>query len=752
MNEQAPTDPATKPGPQPSHQQPHISVPGPAPNTSKLGLVRTNSKLGSSTTAPPIDTATASTTRVSTATPLPPAQSATAAGIFNFNSALSGTSSSSFKRRASTTQSLFQNIFGNSPLSENPDAVRRQESATPSTRVPGPVVPATPTVGISLPGNHEDEEEPKLQEPVAPKAELLKDLARTFGPEETTKKSIEARVNERRLMMVEEVVHRLRDPVSGVELKDRSKLFQVYKNSFTGTMLIDWLIPNCKLCGKTDGIRIAQTLMDYSYIVSVDMDYKFKEASLYIFQTSFLWPTVPWSNLGRDYFIYLIKRTQRSSKQQQLTVSEEQRLERLMLKFKKTRDEIAQAVKVQSEYTEGLSKNDKRIFFLQEHAFWKYQRPLQQTANTPSPTMKDDSTMRVRTFEEYLAQLTDAQLLVYVEKKVSQLQASNYMKRVPLSTASKSILERVMAFQPVDPFIEQLSENPFTCDDPKIWDASKTIPTPNDIKIWRRHTTELLNDPLGLKLFGEFLRKEDLIDALDLHIKIKSLDQISSYTEYVNAATEVFNEFIPIGSPREVALTFGIRTRLVATFTILKNQIDQQLAKLESQATTGTLASSAKERAAELPTVNLFQGAGAAASPSVGNLNGPSITNVSMADVTASMAGLSRMMTVTEGGASRPAILAHQYQQLQENKKKEALLSHPPTIDENKKSVSMAGDVATSAALTPERLATWRLPHDCFSAANQHILVILGRDAYSRFWASPPMKELMELVGVQEQT
>ncbi|ORY43795.1 hypothetical protein BCR33DRAFT_850977 [Rhizoclosmatium globosum] len=635
------------------------------------------------------------------------------------------------------------------PFSDNPDPSRLVDNSRASTKVPGPIVPVTPTVGITQPSfSDDDAEEAKVLEPVAPKAVLLKELGRTFGPEETAMKSIEARVYERRLMMVEEVVHRLRDPVSGIELKDRSKLFQVYKNSFTGTMLIDWLIPNCNLIGRPDGTRIAQTLMDYSYIISVDMDYKFKEASLFIFQTSFLWPTVPWNNLGRDYFIYLIKRTQRTSKQQQLTVTEEQRLERLMLKFKKTRDEIAQAVKAQSEFTESLSKNEKKIFYLQEHAFWKYQRPLLQTANTPSPTMKDDSTMRVRTFEEYLAQLSDTQLLAYVEKKVSQLQAANYMKRIPISTASKFVIERAVAFQIMDPFVEPLTDNPFICDDPKIWDTVKTLPSPNDIKIWKRNISELLGDPLGLKFFSEYLRKEDAIDILDLYVKIKALDDISSYSEYLSAATLIFNEFIPIGSPREVNITFGIRSRLVATFTILKSQSAEQTAKLELQALNGQLSPEAKLGAADLPVVNLFSGAGVA-SPSTMNLsNGPTGGSggnplISMADVTASFAGLARM----ECGSRGPAVLAHQYQQIQESKKTGFAIS---PIDENKKMVSMAGDVATSAALTPERLSTWRLPHDTFSATSQHLLTIMGRDSFAKFWTSPVIKEIMDQIGVKE--
>ncbi|KAI8613839.1 hypothetical protein BC830DRAFT_1169910 [Chytriomyces sp. MP71] len=715
--------------------QPPSLVPPAAQGNNKLGVTgRANIKLGSSQAHAGADAIgrTSTSHNATSGSLMPPTQSATGTGIFNFNSALSGTSTSSFKRRPSATGGPFQSIFGNSPLSDSPDPARLAAPSGPSTRVPGPVAPATSSVGINLPSNNEDEEEPKLVEPVAPKAELLKDLAKTFGPEETTKKSIEARVNERRFMMVEEVVHRLRDPVIGIELKDRSKLFQVYKNSFTGSFD----------SRSKNGVRIAQTLMDYSYIIPVDMDYKFKEASLYIFQTSFLWPTVPWTNLGRDYFIYLIKRTQRSSKQQQLTVAEEQRLERLMLKFKKTRDEIAQAVKTQSEFTETLSKNDKRIFFLQEHAFWKYQRPLQQTANTPSPTMKDDSTMRVRTFEEYLVRTPfSGEGFAVASVELYEKSASIYFSKK--AKQDFSIFERTVAFQIVDPFVEQWADNPFICDDPKIWDTAKTIPTPNDIKIWKRHISELLNDPLGLKLFSDFLRKEESIDSLDMFLKVRALDNIASYDEYVCAATEIFNEFVPMGSPREVNITFGIRSRLVATFTILKNQIEQQQAKIEMQAASGTLNKTAKERAAGLPVVSLFQGAGVA-SPSVMNLNGSLSMSppgggggvMSMADVTASMVGLSRMMTITEGGASRPAILAHQYQQLQENRKRETMMNFPPTIDENKKSASLAGDMATSAALTPERLATWRLPHDCFSATSQHILVVLGRDAFAKFWAS----------------
>ncbi|KAJ3073547.1 Regulator of G-protein signaling 7 [Podochytrium sp. JEL0797] len=509
-------------------------------------------------------------------------------------------------------------------------------------------------------------------------------------------------------------------------------------------MLIDWLIPNCKLCGRPDAHRIAQTLMDYSYIIPVDQDFKFKEAQIYIFQTSFLWPTVPWQNLGQDYFIFLIKRTQRKEKGQQLTVVEEQRLERLMVKFKKTRDEIAKAVKAQAEFTETLNKNDKKIFLLQEHAFWKYQRPLLQTANTPSPTMKDDSTMRVRTFEEYLTQLSDDKILAYVEKKVAQLQAANHMKRSVVSMASKTIIDHTVLFQIVDPFVEANASNPFVCDDTKLWDSAKTTPTPADLKLWRHHITNLLADPLGVSFFHTYLFSQDDSTApLDLHLRIRALDTISSYTDYVTESIHIFNEFIPLGSPREVTLTFGIRSRLVANFTILQSQM-QFLESLDAPTAAASTA---------FPTISLFNGAGTGTlstanlaaisappppAPTTGGTS-PMPTRsklpTSVNNLNSSMGTLQRM---TEGGSRTPAVLANQYHELQSRKK---------TIGAGTGGgYNAAGDVTTSAALEPERLVGWRLAHDIFSGADQHLVVSMQRDSFAEFWASSEMRELVEKV------
>ncbi|KAJ3070455.1 hypothetical protein HDU99_002672, partial [Rhizoclosmatium hyalinum] len=182
----------------------------PQPQTqSNSRIPRKNSKAGSTAVAgsqaPGGNLSIAINQSRSSITTTPVAQSATAAGIFNFNSAISGPSSASFKRRPSLTASPFQHVFGNSPFSDNPDPSRLVDNSRASTKVPGPIVPVTPTVGITQPSfSDDDAEEAKVLEPVAPKAVLLKELGRTFGPEETAMKSIEARVYERRLMMVEE--------------------------------------------------------------------------------------------------------------------------------------------------------------------------------------------------------------------------------------------------------------------------------------------------------------------------------------------------------------------------------------------------------------------------------------------------------------------------------------------------------------------------------------------------------------------
>ncbi|KAJ3338793.1 Regulator of G-protein signaling 7 [Entophlyctis luteolus] len=232
------------------------------------------------------------------------------------------------RRSSFTTNPVFQNILGHSPL------------LALSTAHPTPLAQIENSIPLD---NHVS---PAINYPLL--ADTFETRPRTVLRAHNTDSWLSGPTGTK-LLMLEDVALRLLDTTSGIKLTNKSKFFQIYKNSFYGRALVDWLIPNCKLCNRSDAAKCAQSLLDHMFIISVDPQDQFKEESLFIFQTSFLWPTVPWTNLNIPYMCYLIKRSQGMPKTPQLTDTEKKGLERLMKKYKNAKSEVSRSLKEQKE-------------------------------------------------------------------------------------------------------------------------------------------------------------------------------------------------------------------------------------------------------------------------------------------------------------------------------------------------------------------------------------------------------------------
>ncbi|KAJ3354774.1 Regulator of G-protein signaling 7 [Entophlyctis luteolus] len=565
------------------------------------------------------------------------------------------------RRNSLTANPVFEKILGRSPLLEEVKS-RTAQTQTPQTQT------ATTNPNSSVGFEQEGSRAINYRCLADTFATRPQTAARTSNGTDWTSSPSGAK-----LLKLEEVTLRLLDPGTGIKLKDRSKIFQVFKSSFYGSSLIDWLIPNCKLCGRSDAAKYAQSLLDYMYIISVDAQDQFKESFLYIFQTSFLWPTVPWKNLNIPYILYLIKRNRSTAKTAQLTFAETLRLEQLMKKYKNSRSEISRELKEQ----EKLCGRDKITIILQK---------------TPALLLKEEKSFGERSFEEYLSQMSESELENFVEKRLAQLKASNHMKRISVFASSKSIVERILLYQPVDPFVNGTTRNPFISDDP---DLGGHPPSKYDFNIWKKDITQLIASPTGLKLFENHLcglPSPTSRYTLDLYMAIRALDETGTYSEFLTASIEVFNEFIAVGAPREVtALTFGIKNKLTGLFSAVRLQ-------------GGEYGNGVKVRESEAER---------------------SVARQIVAVDGGVFGKLKRQNTATDSSVNR-------------------YTWHPNSMgtDEKSKSATVFAVIPDVMNGAPEMLAGWRLPYDVFTSVTQHLIVAMSRDLAPRFWASAEMTEM----------
>ncbi|KAI8854054.1 hypothetical protein BC829DRAFT_381161 [Chytridium lagenaria] len=361
-------------------------------------------------------------------------------------------------------------------------------------------------------------------------------------------------VDMRRLGMYEDVIMRLRDPIRGIEIRDRTRLFKQYPQTFLGSELVDWLVHHCNLLTKDEGARFASGLFDAGYIISVDLSEKFvPDNTAYVFQTSYLWPSVNTTSTDKDYLAYLLRRNLRTSAKFQLSEIEDRRLLRLKKKFRKYREEFEGLVQDQLDHIELLAKADRRLFSLQEYAFWRMQRPLDPEANY-LPIKEVDHVKRSQTEAQYEAKLPPAERLVFWEKKRDVYEASLSLNRLKVSTASKALIQRSEIMKGYDPFVDLSVNNPFITDDIKQMGTTenslfliRTYPSRQDLLLWCNSFQDLLRDPLVL-----------------------TLGQLVVYRDFLAEAESIFDEFIQVGSRRELNITAGMRTAIINQFAVVR--------------------------------------------------------------------------------------------------------------------------------------------------------------------------------------
>ncbi|KAI8842994.1 hypothetical protein BC829DRAFT_401332 [Chytridium lagenaria] len=546
----------------------------------------------------------------------------------------------------------------------------------------------------------------------------------TYSPIPSRPSQAKKKVDMRRLAMYEDVILRLREPGTGLDLKDRSRMFKQYPQTFLGSEIVEWLIQNCNLLTKDEGNRFASNLFEAGYLISVDLLDKFTpDSSVYVFQTSYFWPSIRFTPADKDYLAYLLRRNQRTTAKYQLTDTEDRRLLKLKRRFRKQREEIEALVKEQNDHIDLLSKAERRLFSLQEYAFWRMQRPLDPLASY-LPTKEDDALeKRSQTEAQYEAKLTDAERLSFWEKKRDTYDASLSLNRVKVSTSARALLQRCEIMRAFDPFMDSSIPNPFITDDTKVWEVERTVPAKRDLLLWCHSFQDLLRDPVGVKYFRDFLKTEFSTENLDFHLRVDALGHLVTYQEFAAEAESIFDEFIHVGSPRELNITSGTRTGLIQQFTAVKNAA---IAKAQgtSTASLATIGPSNSHPAVFVQTGSAILAPVSGEPPSAAVPSTPTpVTAVPTSPTPHLLMSSSQSSHSFSSAVGVPSTLSH--------------------------SASVQSTISQSyrKANQQQRLSN-RLSNFVFRDAQEHIVQLMAKDSYNRFLASAGLQSLLAREGV----
>ncbi|KAJ1566322.1 hypothetical protein HK405_010263, partial [Cladochytrium tenue] len=99
-----------------------------------------------------------------------------------------------------------------------------------------------------------------------------------------------------------------------------------------------------------------------------------------------------------------------------------------------------------------------------------------------------------------------------------------------------------------------------------------TKPSGEELRLWCNSFLDLVTDRLGAQIFRDFLRTEFSAENLDFWLRVRALDSVAAYDDFVAAAIAIFDEFIPTGAPQELNITSQMRKDLVAAFAPFKGQ------------------------------------------------------------------------------------------------------------------------------------------------------------------------------------
>ncbi|KAJ3290801.1 Regulator of G-protein signaling 7 [Borealophlyctis nickersoniae] len=367
---------------------------------------------------------------------------------------------------------------------------------------------------------------------------------------------------------------KIQDPVRGIEIKDRKRLFQMYPATIVASDLVDWLHKNCNLFSRDEAIRMGAALYEEGYIVAVDLDQKFdSDGSLYCIQTPLLWPWQGWMPSDSDYAVFLLKRFLRESNKYFLKAWEDDRLRILQDTLLPQWQDILAVAKGHLKYEKTMEKLDARLFHIQEWGFWRVARPENMATLKLRQELQSTNKHLRMTLEQFEKNLTSQQLLAYLERQLDYLSSSLNMSRLKTSQAAKSIVTRCELFRPLDPLVERAlhSRNPFISDSTELWKEQRTDPTPAEVRVWTYSIEDMLRDPLGVKYFYDFLRSEYSQENLEFYLACQSLDSIPTRQEFVKQATSIYEDFIKIGGPHELNVNSATRNAVISQFEAAKD-------------------------------------------------------------------------------------------------------------------------------------------------------------------------------------
>jgi len=189
---------------------------------------------------------------------------------------------------------------------------------------------------------------------------------------------------------IEELVHLMKDPCSGVPLRAVKSFLSRIPDVFTGEDLVQWLRKSYGVDSNDEAVHLGTLIACHGYFYAIDehvITLK-DDNSFNRFQHEKYWPSKGWEPDQASYAIYLIKRSFSTKARLELGDYEIDNLSRLQRVLSRDWDRLVSTAESLSRVEKRKDKSDRKLHECQERAVWNIHRPMPGQANTSEQDMK----------------------------------------------------------------------------------------------------------------------------------------------------------------------------------------------------------------------------------------------------------------------------------------------------------------------------------------------------------------------------
>jgi len=314
---------------------------------------------------------------------------------------------------------------------------------------------------------------------------------------------------------IEELVHLMKDPCTGVPLRAVKSFLSRIPDVFTGEDLVQWLRKSYGVDSNDEAVHLGTLIACHGYFYAIDehvITLK-DDNSFNRFQHEKYWPSKGWEPDQASYAIYLIKRSFSTKARLELGDYEIDNLSRLQRVLSRDWDRLVSTAESLSRVEKRKDKSDRKLHECQERAFWNIHRPMPGQANTSEQDMKKrvrNNRIASKAYSDQMATMGPSERIEMKQKDIRRLELEKDALEKALikpchrfSKAIETLISYCDARERIDPLLPHSALSGYNS-----WSSRDQSALESEPLKWKNGLADLLRNQTGQEAFAKFLKSE----------------------------------------------------------------------------------------------------------------------------------------------------------------------------------------------------------------------------------------------------